>query len=178
MAANCVPHASEPGGRPDLPLRLTAPNRPLRRGTPTMPWLPPLAAVARGAAAGFFVCRGGPTRCVRACIGGEASWGNLSARGCHRRYYRVLHGGVCGSKRTDPPPCAAALVGAACIPHGGREAMAYSDTHWAGAAEMPRATPSPSRHGRKLRAMRARVWVTEAYSSREMWGLRTGTLRG
>ena len=64
---------------------------------------------------------------------------------CHRRYYSVLHG-ICGPKRTaPPPPCAAALVGAACIPHGGREAMAHSDMHGYGAAEKPRATPSPSR---------------------------------
>jgi hypothetical protein len=47
---------------------------------------------------------------------------------CHRRHYGVLHG-VCGPKRTaPPPPCAAALVGAACIPHGGCEATAHSES--------------------------------------------------
>jgi hypothetical protein len=66
---------------------------------------------------------------------------------------------VGGPQRTaPPPPCVGALVGAACIPHGGRKAMAYSDTIGFHATEIPRATPSPSgRHGRTLRAARARA---------------------
>ncbi len=65
MAANCVPQAPEPGTGLNLPLWFTAPNRPLRRGTPTM-YLPQhsraVASAARSgctrAAAGFFAYRG------------------------------------------------------------------------------------------------------------------------
>ena len=62
--------------------------------------------------------------------GGAASRGDTcSARGYPSMYYMVLHG-VCGPKRTaPPPPCAAALLGAACIPHGSCKALAYVDTH-------------------------------------------------
>jgi hypothetical protein len=85
---------------------------------------------------------------MRGCSWRRGITGDFSARGSHRRHYRVLHG-VCGPKRTAlPPPCAGALAQqpcalaqqpcAACIPHGGCEAMAYSDTHLYGATRNTR----------------------------------------
>jgi hypothetical protein len=140
-------HCAEPAPPPrhsNYALTAAQPRRGVRRSQRSHegPLRALLSTPVDPRAAGVSCCwrRGitGPLQCSRIAIAGTTGYSTW---------------GVCGPQRTAPPPCAAPLVGAACIPHGDCEAMAYSDTHWHGAAEMPRATPSPSRHGRKLRVM-------------------------
>jgi hypothetical protein len=97
----CRKQAPEPGGRPEpsAPAHRAEPAPPAAAPQPCTyrstapPWRPPLAAVSRGAAAGFFAYRWTRALWVVAALGGEAWTGRIRTCGYPSRYYMVPRGG-------------------------------------------------------------------------------------